>query len=180
VSDECVTWPNNSVQSMHAVENRLEDIVFPSKEDGTDPRACPACELGTLYLRISPSLGAFVACSNYQEGSKANCSYRRRLLPQDGQIEGAADGTVVGVDPETKAEISLIDGPYGLCAPRCLLLLCAFGSAMDRCTTSIVQPISEHLKLPLLCLYFALKTCMPIVCSAPSAAVAVQVPANIA
>ena len=114
-----------AVQSLLAVEKRMEDIVFPRPDDKSDRRACPKCGDATLYLRISGAAGGFVACANYlrtDDGSK--CTYRRRLLPgEDDEIDAPDGGQDLGLHPETGNEIQLKEGPYGWCG---LLRLLAF------------------------------------------------------
>src|SRR4051812_43122857 len=49
-----------------ALDDFLAPWLFPDKDDGTDPRLCPACGEGRLGLR-GGRVGAFVACSHYPE-----------------------------------------------------------------------------------------------------------------
>ncbi len=91
-----------------ALDEFLGPWLFPEKEDGTDPRACPACEGGKLSLR-GGRFGAFVACSNYPE-----CKFTRRF----GQSGNGADGgdagpEVIGTDPESGLEVSKRSGRFG-------------------------------------------------------------------
>ncbi|MFV0644242.1 MAG: type I DNA topoisomerase, partial [Sphingomonadaceae bacterium] len=85
----------------------LSDYLFPPREDGTDPRACPQCTDGKLALR-GGRYGAFVACSNYPE-----CKYTRRFAQPGGGGEDSADDGVMGVDPETGEEIERKTGRFG-------------------------------------------------------------------
>ncbi|GGE79548.1 type I DNA topoisomerase [Sphingomonas prati] len=86
----------------------LGSYLFPEKEDGTDPRACPACGDGKLALR-GGKFGAFVACSNYPE-----CKYTRRFAQAGGAEAGADTGPVsLGIDPETQLEVSKRTGRFG-------------------------------------------------------------------
>jgi DNA topoisomerase I len=95
----------------------MEDIVFPQPADGSDRRVCPKCGDNTLYLRISGTMGGFVACLNYVNSTDGTgCSYRRRLLPGEGEIDAPGEGQALGVHPETGAEVELKQGPYGWCA----------------------------------------------------------------
>ena len=92
------------------VLDRLNDVlgphVFPDKGDGTDPRKCPSCDNGRLSLKVG-RFGAFVGCSNYPD-----CKFTRQLtVGADGE-EQTGD-RVLGVDPETNAEISLKAGRFG-------------------------------------------------------------------
>lgn len=79
----------------------LTPTLYPPREDGTDPRACPKCGAGSLHLKTSRS-GGFVGCSNYPE-----CRYTR---PISG--EGAESyEKVLGED--NGDEISLRSGRFG-------------------------------------------------------------------
>ncbi len=98
-----------------AVLDSLDEVLgphfFPVREDGTDPRLCPACSAGRLGLRVGRH-GPFLGCSGYPE-----CRFTRRLSI-DGEEADDADVAacpkVLGVDPETGKEVSLRKGPYGL------------------------------------------------------------------
>ncbi|WP_265587931.1 type I DNA topoisomerase [Sphingomicrobium arenosum] len=65
-----------------ALDEFLEPYLFPAKDDGTDPRACPK-DGGQLSLR-GGKFGAFIACANYPE-----CNYTR---PFGLRGEAANDG----------------------------------------------------------------------------------------
>ena len=65
-----------------ALDEFLAPWLYPPKEDGSDPRVCPACGNGRLSLR-GGKFGAFVACSNYPE-----CRYTQKF--GQGGAEGAA------------------------------------------------------------------------------------------
>ena len=85
----------------------LEPYLFPAKDDGSDPRLCPNCQVGRLALR-GGKFGAFVACSNYPE-----CKYTRRFA-QPGGGEGDDTGPeVLGIDPDTGMEVSRRSGRFG-------------------------------------------------------------------
>ncbi|MGD9539689.1 type I DNA topoisomerase [Methylocystis sp.] len=94
---------------LDSLNELLGPHVFPQKEDGSDPRLCPACNSGQLSLKIG-KFGAFVGCSNYPE-----CRYTRTLSPPTGDAaEAARPGVkVLGVNPETGAEVTLRDGRFG-------------------------------------------------------------------
>src|SRR5690606_37061314 len=80
--------------------------IFPSREDGGDPRICPNCGDGQLSLKLG-KFGAFIGCSNYPE-----CRYTRQLGTEAGSE--TVDGTrVLGEDPETGLEVSLRAGRFG-------------------------------------------------------------------
>jgi len=85
----------------------LEPLLFPEKEDGTDPRACPMCEGGKLALR-GGRYGAFIACSNYPE-----CKFTRKF-GQRGANAGEDTGPeVLGQHPETGEDITKKSGRFG-------------------------------------------------------------------
>ena len=90
-----------------ALDTFLEPYLFPEKDDGSDPRLCPACGEGRLALR-GGKFGAFVACSNYPE-----CKFTRRF-GQAGE-EGAGDDgpEVLGQHPETGQDIIRKSGRFG-------------------------------------------------------------------
>lgn len=97
----------------------LEEHIFPPREDGSDPRACPDCADGRLSLKLG-RYGAFLGCSNYPD-----CRYTRQLdtmkSGDDAGNEGDSNGEyprVLGVDPKTSQEISLRKGPYGVYLQR--------------------------------------------------------------
>ena len=110
-------WKEFTVAVAEALELRITEVldrlnevlaphVFPEREDGTDPRNCPSCADGRLSLKVG-RYGAFVGCSNYPE-----CRFTRQLtVGADGE-EQSGD-RVLGVDPETNAEISLKTGRFG-------------------------------------------------------------------
>jgi len=56
-----------------ALDEFLAPWLYPPREDGSDPRICPACGNGRLSLR-GGKFGAFVACSNYPE-----CRYTQKF-----------------------------------------------------------------------------------------------------
>jgi DNA topoisomerase-1 len=94
---------------LDSLNELLGPHVFPPKEDGGDPRLCPACNSGQLSLKIG-KFGAFVGCSNYPE-----CRYTRTLSPPTGDAADAARPgvKVLGVNPDTGAEVTLRDGRFG-------------------------------------------------------------------
>ncbi len=95
---------------LDALNEELAPLVFPAKEDGTDPRACPKCGNGQLSLKLG-KFGAFVGCSNYPE-----CSFTRQLggdANGNGDAAGNDGPKVLGKDPYTDEEISLRSGRFG-------------------------------------------------------------------
>ena len=67
-----------------ALDEFLAPWLYPEREDGSDPRVCPACGNGRLSLR-GGKFGAFVACSNYPE-----CRYTQKFGQPGG--EGGNEG----------------------------------------------------------------------------------------
>ena len=98
-----------TTQVLDSLNELLGPHIFPAKEDGSDPRACPACSAGQLSLKVG-KFGAFIGCSNYPE-----CRFTRTLSPPTGDgAEGAQPGVrVLGQDPESGAQITLRDGRFG-------------------------------------------------------------------
>ncbi len=95
---------------LEALNEILGPHIFPAKEDGSDPRACPACANGRLSLKISGKYGAFIGCGNYPD-----CRYTRQLADQ-GNGDAAAslpDGKLLGEDPETGLAVTLRTGRFG-------------------------------------------------------------------
>ncbi len=94
---------------LDALNDLLAPHIFPDKEDGSNPRACPSCSNGQLSLKVS-RFGAFIGCSNYPE-----CNYTRQLAKSgDGDDDAAADGPkILGQDPETGLDVSLRTGRFG-------------------------------------------------------------------
>jgi DNA topoisomerase-1 len=98
-----------------ALDEELGPHFFPAREDGSDPRACPACENGRLGLKLG-RFGSFIGCSNYP-----NCQFTRRLAIDSGDDSGEVlkEGVrVLGADLETGEEITVRRGPYGLYVQR--------------------------------------------------------------
>ncbi|RUM99887.1 type I DNA topoisomerase [Pseudaminobacter arsenicus] len=96
---------------LDALNEELAPLVFPAREDGSNPRICPKCGSGNLSLKLG-KYGAFVGCSNYPE-----CGYTRQLgdaANGNGEAGGGEDGVkVLGSDPYTSEEITLRSGRFG-------------------------------------------------------------------
>ncbi|CAM5345292.1 DNA topoisomerase-1 [Aquamicrobium terrae] len=96
---------------LDALNEELAPLVFPAREDGSDPRICPKCGSGNLSLKLG-KYGAFVGCSNYPE-----CGYTRQLGENgngNGENGTGEDGTrALGKDPYTGEEITLRSGRFG-------------------------------------------------------------------
>ncbi|SMD05798.1 type I DNA topoisomerase [Rhizobium sp. RU36D] len=95
---------------LDALNEALAPLVFPKREDGSDPRICQVCGTGNLSLKLG-KYGAFVGCSNYPE-----CNYTRQLTSEGG-AEAEASATnepkALGKDPHTGEEITLRSGRFG-------------------------------------------------------------------
>jgi DNA topoisomerase-1 len=94
-----------------ALDEDLGPHFFPPREDGSDPRACPACGNGRLGLKLG-RYGSFIGCSNYP-----NCQYTRRLAIENGEDQGETlkEGMrELGQHPDTREPITVRRGPYGL------------------------------------------------------------------
>lgn len=95
---------------LDALNEALAPLVFPKREDGSDPRICQVCGTGNLSLKLG-KYGAFVGCSNYPE-----CSFTRQLT-SDGGAEAEASGSnepkALGKDSATGEEITLRSGRFG-------------------------------------------------------------------
>jgi DNA topoisomerase-1 len=95
-------------QVLDALNEALGPHIFPEKEDGSDPRGCPACGAGTLSLRLG-KFGAFIGCSNYPE-----CKHTRQLAPAEAADEAIpAAGKVLGVDPVSAEMVTRRSGRFG-------------------------------------------------------------------
>ncbi len=93
---------------LDALNEDLAPVLFPTREDGTNPRTCPRCGSGTLSLRLGRS-GGFIGCSNYPE-----CSFTRQFGAENAENGGEAEGPkVLGKDPYTSEEITLRNGRFG-------------------------------------------------------------------
>lgn len=95
---------------LDSLNELLGPHIFPAKEDGSNPRACPSCGNGQLSLKLG-KFGAFIGCSNYPE-----CRFTRTLA--DTNADGTANGEragvrILGTDPATGDEITLRDGRFG-------------------------------------------------------------------
>ncbi len=93
---------------LDALNESLGPLIFPKKEDGSDPRACPSCDDGRLSLKTG-RYGAFIGCSNYPD-----CNYTRQLTAL-GNGEEAAESSdkALGVDPDSGLEVWLKIGRFG-------------------------------------------------------------------
>jgi DNA topoisomerase I len=94
---------------LDALNEALAPLVFPKREDGSDPRICQVCGTGNLSLKLG-KYGAFVGCSNYPE-----CNFTRQLSSEGGaEAEAmATENKALGQDPVTGEEITLRSGRFG-------------------------------------------------------------------
>ncbi|KAG1668246.1 DNA topoisomerase 1 [Nymphon striatum] len=94
---------------LDALNERLEPLVFPAREDGSDPRICPKCGAGNLSLKLG-KFGSFVGCSNYPD-----CNFTRQLGNEgEGSADALAAGPLeLGADPFTEEMITLRTGRFG-------------------------------------------------------------------
>jgi DNA topoisomerase-1 len=98
-----------------ALDEDLGPHFFPVREDGSDPRGCPACGQGRLGLKLG-RYGSFIGCSNYPA-----CQYTRKLAIENGEDTGDTlkEGMrQLGQHPQTLEDITLRRGPYGLYVQR--------------------------------------------------------------
>lgn len=90
------------------LDEAIGPFLFPPKEDGSDPRACPACGTGRLHLKASFKMrSSFIGCSNYPE-----CRYTRGFGSGANEAETGSDREL-GVDPETGQPVHLKIGRFG-------------------------------------------------------------------
>jgi DNA topoisomerase-1 len=95
---------------LDALNEALAPLVFPTREDGSDPRICQVCGTGNLSLKLG-KYGAFVGCSNYPD-----CSFTRQLSSDggtDAESTGLSEPKALGKDPVTEEELTLRSGRFG-------------------------------------------------------------------
>ncbi|HZH28493.1 MAG TPA: type I DNA topoisomerase [Azospirillaceae bacterium] len=113
---EAVEHLDGKIGSRRTVLDAIDDLLgphfFPVRDDGHDPRACPACKAGRLGLKLGRT-GAFIGCANYPD-----CRYTRPLAVVDGTDGDPAadlDGPKeLGADPATGLPVTLRRGPFGV------------------------------------------------------------------
>jgi len=91
---------------LDALNDALRPLVFPDKEDGTDPRKCTSCVDGQLSLKLG-KYGAFVGCSNYSD-----CKFTRPFGQADGAPDAGED-KMLGLHPDTGKDVMLKNGRFG-------------------------------------------------------------------
>lgn len=98
---------------LDALNESLGPLIFPKKEDASDPRGCPTCleegrDGGRLSLKTG-RYGAFIGCVNYPD-----CNYTRQLTALGDGDDGAATADkVLGADPESGLDVWLKVGRFG-------------------------------------------------------------------
>ncbi|MBB3235041.1 type I DNA topoisomerase [Phyllobacterium endophyticum] len=95
---------------LDALNDQLGPLVFPPREDGSDPRICQLCGTGNLSLKLG-KYGAFVGCSNYPE-----CKFTRQLGGSEAANEngnGGDEPKLLGKDPYTDEDITARNGRFG-------------------------------------------------------------------
>ncbi len=103
--------PLQVAEVIEKIDEVLAHHLFPIKEDGADPRACPDCANGRLSIKLG-KFGAFIGCSNYPE-----CKYTKPLV--DTSDEESADAQKIKETADkvlgemNGMSIYLKKGPYG-------------------------------------------------------------------
>ncbi len=92
---------------LDALNESLRPLVFPDKEDGSDPRACTACNDGELSLKVG-KFGAFIGCSNYPD-----CKFTRPFAQTEQAANDTGEDRMLGQDPETGMDVFLKNGRFG-------------------------------------------------------------------
>lgn len=94
---------------LDALNEVLAPLVFPKRDDDSDPRICQVCGTGNLSLKLG-KYGAFVGCSNYPE-----CNFTRQLNSDGAEADAAAlnEPKALGADPMTGEELTLRSGRFG-------------------------------------------------------------------
>ena len=95
-----------------ALDEELGPHFFPADPERPDfnPRACPACKVGRLGLRLGKT-GGFIGCSNYPE-----CRFTRALAVPANGAEGQFELTgplELGRHPQAGLPVTLRKGPFG-------------------------------------------------------------------
>ena len=92
---------------LDALNDLLEDHIFPPKPDGGDRRLCPTCGTGQLSLKLG-KFGAFIGCSNYPE-----CRHTMQLSDAATGAEVVTSDGELGVDPDSGETVLLKSGRFG-------------------------------------------------------------------
>src|SRR5688572_3715125 len=109
--DDAVSFLDAGIGKRSVVIDALNEALaphfFPPTADGRDTRACPACKVGQLGIKLGRT-GAFIGCSNYPE-----CRYTRPLAVANGEENELVGPLELGVDPKTGKKATLRKGPFG-------------------------------------------------------------------
>lgn len=93
------------------IDEVLAFHLFPPREDGSDPRACPDCDGGKLSVKLG-KFGAFIGCSHYPE-----CKYTHQLTEEKDEqgavIKEDNDGENNIIGTMNEMNIYLKKGPFG-------------------------------------------------------------------
>ncbi len=90
---------------LDALNESLGPHIFPKKDDGSDPRACPSCAAGRLSLKTG-KFGAFIGCSNYPD-----CNFTRQLSASEADAD--TSDKLLGIDPGSELQVFLRVGRFG-------------------------------------------------------------------
>ena len=94
------------------IEPLLESHIFKYNDENKNPKECPKCKQGKLSLKIG-KYGPYIACSRYPD-----CQYTHTLgITHNEEISNEIDSfspKILGLDEETKLNIHLKKGPYGI------------------------------------------------------------------
>jgi len=96
-----------TTQVLDTLNDALAPLIFPPREDGSDPRGCPTCGTGRLSLKTG-KFGAFIGCSNYPE-----CRFTRPIAQNDDEANGESADRELGIDPKTGDTVWLKNGRFG-------------------------------------------------------------------
>ena len=93
------------------LDAELGPHFFPERDDGSDPRKCPACNDGRLGLKLGRN-GGFIGCSNYPD-----CGHTTTLTVITGDEDEDTTFTgprELGTDPVTGLPVTMRKGPFGV------------------------------------------------------------------
>lgn len=107
--------PLQLTEVINRIDDALSAHLFPPREDGSDPRACPQCHHGHLIIKFG-KFGAFLGCSEYP-----TCSYTKPLT--DTKDEEQKETNLADTKPSVTEDklmgqynslnVYLKKGPYG-------------------------------------------------------------------
>jgi DNA topoisomerase-1 len=109
--DDAVSFLDAGIGKRSVVIDALNEALaphfFPPTADGRDTRACPACKVGQLGIKLAKT-SPFIGCSNYPE-----CRYTRPLAVASGDESEQVGPLELGSDPKSGKKVTLRKGPYG-------------------------------------------------------------------